>query len=311
MAETNHSFSVQVHGNARGSEANYNIVGQVPGDTSTRKPNILAYLNFKATRSDTSNAILAMKVSGGLERLCRYTSGSTASRFDSFTGNYGSASYGYAFKVEVRFASDSTWRTIAEKPASSNKWTNRGYSVSVSDFTVTCAANTIPVYFRITGGCHPYEGCPEGSYEGRIGDFSVPAYNPETPATNASNGKIFSTNNSTDGSSGRAISDKPDKEVWWTWDGAIAGTPSNIHGIKQYNIDINTVNDVNGASSVPETQNYSKNTHISLFTLCKKYNIRVGGTLYCWVNTQENNDNWLRKSIFRVYKYEERWINSI
>ena len=140
-----------------------------------------------------------------------------------------------------------------------------------------------------------YHDCDKGYDDASVGSLNIGnlPYNPETPATNASNGKIFSTNNSSGGSSGRAISDKPDKEVWWTWDGAIPGTPSSTHGIKQYNIDINTVNDVSGAASISETQNYTKNKHVSLFTLCRSYGIRIGGTLYCWVNTQENSGSWL------------------
>lgn len=137
---------------------------------------------------------------------------------------------------------------------------------------------------------------------------SVPEYKPETPATNASNGHIFSTNNSSGGSSERNISDKPDKEVWWTWTGATPGTPANIHGIKQYNIDINTRYDVAGASSISETQNYVKDRHVSLFTLCRSYGVRVGGTLYCWVNTQENSGNWLRKGLSWFNNNEKRWV---
>lgn len=315
MAESeSHSFSVQVHGNKRGSEADYNIVSQAhSGDSSIRTPNILAYLSFTATRNSQSDSNIRISVSGGLERLCKYTSGRTNANFDSFTGNYGSSTYGYLFKVEVKFGANGTWKKVADKPASDSKWTGRGYGVSISDFTVSCKGNSIPVYFRCTGGCHiaKENWCPEGDYEGKIDNFSVPTYNPSTPATNASNGKIFSTNNTSDEASGRNILDKPDLEVWWTWTGATAGTPDSVNGIKQYNIDISNTNNVNNASSITETQNYTKNKHISLFTLCRSYNVKVGGTLYCWVNTQIKSGAWLRKSIFRFNYNEKRWFYKI
>ena len=136
-------------------------------------------------------------------------------------------------------------------------------------------------------------------------------YNPETPPSNANNGRIYSTNNSSGGSSGRNISDKPDLEVWWSWDGAWGGTPDSKNGIKQYNIDICNRNDVGSASSISETQNYSKNSRVSLFTLCRNYGVRVGGTLYCWVNTLTKGDTWLRKSLFRFNNNKERWFYKI
>ena len=147
---------------------------------------------------------------------------------------------------------------------------------------------------HVTCNWQGYHNC-DHNYDdvsvGALGIGSLP-YNPSTPATNAWNGRIYSTNNSGGVASG-TISDKPDCQVWWNWDGAIGGTPDNVNGISAYNIDINTINDVNGASSIAETQNYSKGNRVSLFTLCRNYGIRVGGTLYCWVNTRKNDGNWL------------------
>lgn len=74
--------------------------------------------------------------------------------------------------------------------------------------------------------------------------------------------------------------------------GQSSGTPTK-NEIDYYNIDINTINDVNNAHSISITQHYVQNTHLSLFTLCRSYEIRVGGTLYCWVNTCLKSGTWL------------------
>lgn len=124
-------------------------------------------------------------------------------------------------------------------------------------------------------------------------------------------GTIFSTNNSTSSSqTSRSISDKPDLKVWWDWWGQASGTPAK-NEIDYYNVDIYPQNDVNSAYSISETQHYTQNTQISLFTLCRNYGIRVGGTLYCWVNTCLKSGAWLRKSLFRFNYNDKRWFNKI
>jgi hypothetical protein len=110
----------------------------------------------------------------------------------------------------------------------------------------------------------------------------VPTYVSSTPATNVTRGTIYSTNNTSSNGYSRSISDKPDLEVWFDWWGQSDGVNNPI---SYYNIDINTSNSSSGASSTDLTKHYTQNTHVSLMTLCKNYGIKVGGTLYCWVNT--------------------------
>ena len=207
----------------------------------------------------------------------------------------------------------------------SDGWTSKYYELT-SDYARTGSIDKTTSYTtnnKVTFYVH-YYCCDKSTYNKprctstdgdqhdvtMSGSVSVSAYNPETPATNARAGKIFSTNH-TGGSQGGNISDKPDLEVWFSWTGATAGTPDSINGIKQYNIDINTSNSASGATSCSLTQEYTKNKHLSLFTLCREYGIRIGGTLYCWVNTKTKGGTWLRKSIFRLNYHEKRWFYKI
>lgn len=274
--------------------------GSLQGSLNTQGSSPLRYhksgsisfnsLNWSATRNSSSDKGVLFKFSGEMN-------------FGSVSGSH----YDYMMEINVYVNSThiggwSVGRTsgIQTKPLSE---ISKTVDVDSSSCTIT-----------ITGHCPESGSCSFGSYSNhtRTDSFTilVPNYNASTPATNASNGKIFSTNH-TSGSQGGNISDKPDLEVWWTWTGATAGTPDSVNGIKQYNIDISNTNNVNNASSITETQNYTKNKHISLFTLCRSYNVKVGGTLYCWVNTQIKSGAWLRKSIFRFNYNEKRWFYKI
>ena len=204
------------------------------------------------------------------------------------------------------------------KSITSSKTGWAGGSESI-DWSFNTENNNLNVY--ICYKCGQPGDCDQGYSDGdnhsawiivgKINTSSLTKYNPETPATNASNGKIYSTNNSSGGTSGRAISDKPDLQIWWDWTGATAGTPDSKYGIEQYNIDISTTNDSSTATSIAMTQNYSKNTPKSLFDLCRSYGVKIGGTLYCWVNTKIKNGTWLRKSLFRLNYNKKRWFHKI
>ena len=208
----------------------------------------------------------------------------------------------YNYPVYVRIYSNGT---LIKDEATSIA--SGGTQSETIDWSVeTNEATTISVEYV----CGQSGGCTKTTYGLENNTIYFSAYNPETPAKNASAGKIYSTNH-TGGSQGGNISDKPDLEVWWSWTGATSGTPSSKNGIKQYNIDIATTNNKDSATSISITQNYTKNKHISLFTLCRNYGVRVGGTLYCWVNTQINSGSWLRKGIFRFYNNEKRWFYKI
>lgn len=226
-------------------------------------------------------------------------------------------SYGYIMAIKIK-VNGGSFVTFNDNGTSTETLTIFSSSRKRGTWSFTCTTDIeasscdLEVYGSCSGPSHG-DSCDWNSSGSRYDtkNVSVPAYNPSTPATNASNGKIFSTNNTSDEASGRNILDKPDLEVWWTWTGATAGTPDSVNGIKQYNIYISNTNNVNNASSITETQNYTKNKHISLFTLCRSYNVKVGGTLYCWVNTQIKSGAWLRKSIFRFNYNEKRWFYKI
>ena len=75
------NLTIQVHGNARRSSASYDVTGQA-GDSATRKPNMSMDLNFYFSRSSESSSKMKVSVNGTLWRLCKYTSGSSASSYD-------------------------------------------------------------------------------------------------------------------------------------------------------------------------------------------------------------------------------------
>ena len=60
-----------------------------------------------------------------------------------------------------------------------------------------------------------------------------------------------------------------------TGGGQASGYPTE-NEISYYNIDINTVNDVNGAHSISITQYYTQGTHLSIMALAREYGIRIG-----------------------------------
>lgn len=189
MAKVSKSSSVQIHGwnkvvngvNRR-SEAEFYVPPNV--DTS---PNMSIGYSITLNRETEQSSTLNVSLSGYLWRLCKYTSGSSyPGNFDSKTGNYGSSSYGYHMKVYIAIG-NSDWKQIVDKPASDNKWTSDGYSVSVADFNIEWPSNNnIPFKVKVDGGCYSSQEdwCISGHYETTVTYYNVPYYNPYTaPST--------------------------------------------------------------------------------------------------------------------------------
>ena len=152
-------------------------------------------------------------------------------------------------------------------------------------------------YFRNTG-------CTVGYGDVNVGgDVYIPLYNPEVPPTNTSTGVVHTTSN-TSNANQSSISAKPDEEIWFDWWGQLNGYPEK-NEIDYFNVDINTVNDSNGASSISITDHYIQNTHLSLFTICKSFNVKVGGTLYFWVNTCTKGGAWLGRTYLGSVKIKK------
>ena len=182
------NLTIQVHGNARRSSADYDVTDQAD-DSATRKPNMSMDLNFYFSRSSESSSKMKVSVSGTLWRLCKYTSGSSSSSYDSRTGNYGNSRYGYHFDIYFGVGTSKDrilggWKHIISKDASASYWTEDGYGVRVADYEVDWGSNNnINVYLSMDGGCHikAENWCGEGDYVALIDSFSVPSYNPYTP----------------------------------------------------------------------------------------------------------------------------------
>ena len=142
-------------------------------------------------------------------------------------------------------------------------------------------------YFKNTG-------CTVGYGDVNVGgDVYIPLYDPEVPPTNVSTGVVHTTSN-TSNANQSPISAKPDEEIWFDWWGQSNGYPEK-NEISHYNVDINTTNNPDSASSIGITDHYIQNTHLSLFTICKSFNVKVGGTLYFWVNAYTKGGAWLGK----------------
>lgn len=173
-------------------------------------------------------------------------------------------------------------------------WSDSQSTTIVQD--VTSSSESIRVRF-VCGQEVYYGKCDASggpySYDGTF-NVGVPAYNPEKGATNTNNGVVHTTSNTSNGNQ-TSISAKPDEEIWFDWWGQENGYPEK-NEIDYFNVDINTVNNSDGASSVSLTDHYVQNTHISLFSLCKSFNVKIGGTLYFWVNTCTKGGAWLGRT---------------
>lgn len=182
-----------------------------------------------------------------------------------------SGSYGYPVYIKLLSNGNEicTWTTD-----SGGDWSFSGSTSFVTNDAVTL---TVVYVCGQTGGCSKGYG-----WNVMSGSLSIGSYNPNTPATNVTRGKVYTTNN-TNPNYGATVSDKPDLQIWFDWWGQSSGVGNPI---SYYNVDIRkNSNDSSGASSYSATDHYTQNTRLSLFNMCKQYNAKVGDTLYCWVNT--------------------------
>ena len=168
------------------------------------------------------------------------------------------------------------------------------------DFSITTNDEvTLSVQFI----CGESGGCEKATYPMTNNSIWFSSYNPEVPPTNTSTGVVHTTSN-TSNANQSSISAKPDEEIWFDWWGQLNGYPEK-NEIDYFNVDINTVNDSNGASSISITDHYIQNTHLSLFTICKSFNVKVGGTLYFWVNTCTKGGAWLGRTYLGSVKIKK------
>ena len=156
--------------------------------------------------------------------------------------------------------------------------------------TTTNDAVTISVQYV----CGQPGGCTKVTYPMKNNSLWFDSYDPEVSPTNTSTGVVHTTSNKSNGNQ-TSISAKPDEEIWCDWWGQKSGYPEK-NEIAYFNVDINTKNNPDGASSIKITDHYIQNTHLSLFTICKSFNVKVGGTLYFWVNTCTKSDVWLGRT---------------
>lgn len=191
----------------------------------------------------------------------------------------------YDFPVTIVVKANGSQIASVTSPVGGN-WNN----VKVPYSTVTNSATSITVAYY----CGQTGGCTKPNWPDMKGSLDFPSYNPEKEATNTNNGVVHTTSNTSNGNQ-TSISAKPDEEIWFDWWGQENGYPEK-NEIDYFNVDINTVNNSDGASSVSLTDHYVQNTHISLFSLCKSFNVKIGGTLYFWVNTCTKGGAWLGRT---------------
>lgn len=178
-------------------------------------------------------------------------------------------------------------------PNSSSGWSD-SQSISITQRN-TGSAESIRI--RLVCGQQVYLGycsAKDGPYnfDSSYDNLVVPSYNPETPAHKATDGCVYSTNN-TSAAHQSTISDYIHNQVWFDWWGQSNGTPEKNY-IDYSNVDINTVNNVDGAVSIEGlTTHYTQNTRLNIYDVVKAKGLKPGGTLFCWVNNHTQSGDWL------------------
>lgn len=304
------STSVQFHGKRRSAATYYKV------SNTSNTPSMSCDISWEISRPyGEASSTVRVKVSGNLWRLCKFTSGTTNSRFDSETGNYGNSSFGYYIKIYANVNGQGNKR-IVYKPSSPSKWTSSGYGESSEYFDFDWASGTdgIPVSLYVDCGCYSKEGCSSGNATyNKVFYITPPSYNPSTPATNVGRGCVFSTNNNS-GSSARSIEEyirdstgnlDSFNSIWFDWWDQSDGTP-DANKIDHFNVDCYPSNDVDKAYSVDITDHYSQNTRINMYTMMQKYKLTPGSTLYCWVNTCTKGGAWLGRVYLGSIKFKKR-----
>lgn len=112
---------------------------------------------------------------------------------------------------------------------------------------------------------------------------------PSRPATNNNIGAIHTNLGSVNQGT---VTEYNDGRVRWDWSGESNGYPSSNY-ISTHNVDCYPSNNSGSAYSVSATQNYGRMSWINMSTIMSQYGLKIGDTLYCWVNTKTQGGTWL------------------
>lgn len=185
------SVSVQWHGPSYSNSGTWYV-----SPNSSSQPRMYATINWSLTRESEKSSTISVKVSGYLWRL--FASGLAYNVKDSATGNYGynvsdsswTSKFGYSINLYTII--NNTEKLIASKNASPNTWTDHIYGTEHS-FNIDWASNNkLPIYFRVSAGCHiaAENWCSAGNYTILLAEAEVPTYNPYTAPSNYSISEI-------------------------------------------------------------------------------------------------------------------------
>lgn len=143
--------------------------------------------------------------------------------------------------------------------------------------------------------------CDQGYSDVAVGsiDISQVPYNPDTPPTNITGGRVYNQNGVVNGD------DKLDWDFYVDWWGESAGT----HTINYYNLDIYNAADLNSRVAVViDVKKFTKYNFESLLPKCK-----VGETYAFYVNALIDNSYWLGKvyiGSIKLYKDGIVWVKN-
>lgn len=134
-------------------------------------------------------------------------------------------------------------------------------SLSVDFSFDNTGSGTVQIYFRCGQSDAGQGTCKGGQNDYSVGsvDLSKLPYNPETPATNITSGKVYNQNSVANGN------DKPDWNFYVTWSGESAGT----HKITSYRLEV-----LKGGSSSFNINGVTKNTRYNFEKYLPKCKVR-------------------------------------
>lgn len=310
MSETKSgSISIQWHGKKAYSNSGATYIAP-----ATNGPYLYSTLDYSVTRDSTTSSQVTVKITGNIWRLC---GSSYLSSKDPQTGvygpNYSTVSWRSAYQYEINVGAivNGESKRLANKPNGASGSFTSSYNVTISSgyiknggWTGTFSdgeqswtfdwakSDSIPLTFYVSAGCYSNDKCASGNFSKVIANMDVPTYTSETPASKATDGVVHTTNN-TSNANQSSISEYPDQQIWFNWSGQSDGTPEKNH-IHHANIDINTTKSSDDAHSIEGlTDYYTANTKISLMSIVTNKGVKIGSTLYFYVNLCTNNGDWL------------------
>lgn len=150
----------------------------------------------------------------------------------------------------------------------------------------TLGAGNHTVRIRISCGD---SGCSARLFNVEVYSEGFTTSDPSRPATNNNTGAIHTNLGSVNQGT---VTEYNDGRVRWDWSGESNGYPSSNY-ISSHNVDCYPSNDSGPAYSVSATQNYGRMSWINMSTIMSQYGLKIGDTLYCWVNTVTQGGTWL------------------